>query len=372
MILGTPVILFRHLHHCRSPSTRHHFRYYLHVFALRTLLPLVPCRLGYTIVELPGTPVILLSSSCHSEYTLRSSLSMTLSSSQIFPLLLLNALSITLSSSSLLLLVDRFFNSLFDAPLVSLHSCYLDFFALLWSLVFFIATPIHSAVALLLYPGAALCLFFLSLPRITQAQLYCPESLRPSSLYALVLYLFDPSIHSSSSTSSRYPSQFKFPRCVGLLLHGSLVEDIDPPLGGIISKLLLLVVTHCRFHGVYPLTLVVVDSSTPCCASCASIAPSWRLVAFRLSILLQGSLVEDIDTRNVSILPLSRILDPPLEESSKLIFEHHAAHSNSKLEEPALHCRIYNGAITPPWWSHSTLPDTGYRLSNACSRIICF
>ena len=58
-------------------------------------------------------------------------------------------------------------------------------------------------------------LIFLSLPRITQAQLYCPESLRPSSLYALVLYLFDPSIHSSSSTSSRYPSQFKFPHCVG-------------------------------------------------------------------------------------------------------------------------------------------------------------
>ena len=60
--------------------------------------------------------------------------------------------------------------SLFDAPLVSLHSCYLDCFALLWSFVFFIATPIHSAVALLLYPGAAL----------SYSSCRCLESLKPS------------------------------------------------------------------------------------------------------------------------------------------------------------------------------------------------
>ena len=74
-----------------------------------------------------------------------------------------------------------------------------------------------------------------------------------------------------------------------------------------------------------------------------------------LSTLLHGSLVEDIDTR------MLRIFDPPLEESSKLLskllFEHHMAHSNSNAFET-------RGADAPPPLSRggasSTLP---HRLS---------
>ena len=70
-------------------------------------------------------------------------------------------------------------------------------------------------------PCCGTFLLFFSLPRITQAQLYCPESLRPSFLYALVLHLFDPSIHSSSSPSSRYSSQFGPPRRVAAISRAS-------------------------------------------------------------------------------------------------------------------------------------------------------
>ena len=81
--IDTPVILFRHLHRCRLPSTRHHSG------MSPTKIPLV------TIVERLNPPVTLL---LPFNYTLRNSLSVTLSSSFFEPL------ALRLSSSSFLLL----------------------------------------------------------------------------------------------------------------------------------------------------------------------------------------------------------------------------------------------------------------------------
>ena len=139
-------------------------------------------------------------------------------------------------------------------------------------------------------PWCGTFLFFLSLPRITQAQLYCPESLRPSSLYALVLYLFDPSIHSSSSTSSRYPSQFKFPRCVGF--------HISSCCASCVTLLTRLIASHDRCfllsRSHYLLRLLRLDCS----------------LMEALSTLLHGSLVEDVDTQNV--VPIDPLVVDPI------------------------------------------------------------
>ena len=57
------------------------------------------------------------------------------------------------------------------------------------------------------------------------------------------------------------------------------------------SLLLIVVVDSTTFCIANSMALVAIDT-----ADSTALAPSWRLVTFRLSILLQGSLVEDMQS----------------------------------------------------------------------------